>query len=259
MERFRWVAEAPRAREEAEDLRRSGPGGRRCSAALAGGGAAHHAQPEGAGERSDLHPGPWPSGGPEPASEPVRSSHRNRKPRYRHPRRPAPGRSNGDTGTTWRNAAEHRPHHAVSDVCLQTAPEHRPARKPGAVTNGAPMVIHRSSVTREVVHSRGCSTRRHPQRRGRSGRCGDKPLTWVGNVADHVTDTLANTSDNVGDISVNVADHCPDQHHRHRTWHETPSPARLRGGLMGANTSQGGGVAGTLFGGAPRRAWGAAR
>ena len=57
VERFRWAAEAPRAREEAEDLRRSGPGGRRCSAALAGGGAAHHAQPEGAGQRSDLHPG----------------------------------------------------------------------------------------------------------------------------------------------------------------------------------------------------------
>ena len=36
-------------------------------------------------------------------------------------------------------------------------------------------------------------------------------MTWVGNVADHVTDTLANTSDNVGDISVNAADHCPDQ------------------------------------------------
>src|SRR5215212_5887997 len=58
VDRFRWVAEAPRAREEAEDLRRSGPGGRRCCAALAGGGAAHHAQPEGAGERSDLHTGP---------------------------------------------------------------------------------------------------------------------------------------------------------------------------------------------------------
>jgi hypothetical protein len=91
-------------------------------------------------------------------------------------------------------------------------------------------------------------------------------LTWVGNVADHVadhvTDTLANTSGNVGDISVNAADHCPDQHHRHRTWHGTPSPARLRGGLMGGNTSRGGGVAGatgTPFGGAPRRAWGAAR
>ena len=67
VERLRWVAEAPRAREEAEDLRRSGPGGRRCSAALAGGGAAHHAQPEGAGERSDLHRSSWPSGGPEPA------------------------------------------------------------------------------------------------------------------------------------------------------------------------------------------------
>jgi len=87
-------------------------------------------------------------------------------------------------------------------------------------------------------------------------------LTWVGNVADHVADTLANTSNNVGDISVNAADHCPDQHHRHRTWHETPSPARLRGGLMGGNTNRGGGVAdttGTPFGGAPRRAWGAAR
>ncbi len=49
-----------RLRPSAAEARpgRREPGGRRCSAALAGGGAAHHAQPEGAGERSDLHPGP---------------------------------------------------------------------------------------------------------------------------------------------------------------------------------------------------------
>ena len=35
-------------------------------------------------------------------------------------------------------------------------------------------------------------------------------MTWVGNVADHVTDTVANTSNNVGNVSVNVAYHCPD-------------------------------------------------
>ena len=99
LRRLRWVAEAPRARGKAEDLRRSGPGGRRCSAALAGGGAAHQAQPEGAGERSDLHHGPWPSGGPEPApriGEVVATAPGNRS--SRHPRRPAPGRSNGNTG-----------------------------------------------------------------------------------------------------------------------------------------------------------------
>ena len=87
-------------------------------------------------------------------------------------------------------------------------------------------------------------------------------MTWVGNVADHVTDTLANTSDNVGDISVNAADHCPDQITGTGPGTRRHLRPGCRGGLMGANTSQGGAVAGTTgtpFGGAPRRAWGAAR
>jgi hypothetical protein len=89
-------------------------------------------------------------------------------------------------------------------------------------------------------------------------------LTCVANVANHITDKVADTANNVADISDNVADHCPNQHHRHRTWHGTPSPARLRGGLMGSDTNRDGGVAGTttgtpFLGCAPRRTWGAAR
>ena len=47
-------------------------------------------------------------------------------------------------GTTWRSAAEHRPHHAVPDVCLQTAPApaDRLRPEPGG-RQRVPLVVHR--------------------------------------------------------------------------------------------------------------------
>ena len=96
----------------------------------------------------------------------VRSSPLQREARYRHPRRPARGGSSASSGTTWKNAAEHRPHHAVPDVCLQTAPApaDRLRPEPGG-RQRVPLVVHRPvpkpvrlSTAREAI------LRRHPRR-----------------------------------------------------------------------------------------------